>query len=74
MEIDFESLLLGSVVADMSRLLGWPPWPPWQEVISDKDILASDREVLTDILLSPSVSVLVVFKLLSDDPRDFVTT
>ena len=72
MPTDLESVLEGSVVADMSRELGWP-WPP---IIPEAEVTESvDSSAPTEILFSAlSGSVFVVLRLLSDDPSDLVLT
>ena len=60
MLMDLLSQLEGSVVADMSRLLGCPP-----QVVTD---VVSEYVVFTDILLSGSMSLWEVLRELSEDP------
>ena len=65
MATDLESVLEGSVVTDMSRELGWP-------TIMEESVESSGT---TELLLSEtSGSVLLVLRLLSEDPSDLVLT
>ena len=69
MATDLESVLEGSVVTDMSRELGWPPI-----IIMEEEESVESRGP-TEILLSElSGSVVLVLRLLSEDPRDLVLT
>ena len=66
MATDLESVLEGSVVTDMSRELGWPP------TMEEESVESSGP---TELLLSEtSGSVLLVLRLLSEDPSDLVLT
>ena len=66
MATDLESVLEGSVVTDMSRELGWPP------IMEEESVESSGT---TELLLSEtSGSVLLVLRLLSEDPSDLVLT
>ena len=71
MATDLESVLEGSVVADMSRELGWPP-----PIIEEEEVTVSvESSVPTEIRFSAlSGSVLVVLRLLSEEPSDLVLT
>ena len=75
MATDLESVLEGSVVADMSRELDWP-WPPIIIEEEVEEVTASGaRSAPADTLLSAlSGSVLVVFRLLSEEPSDLELT
>ena len=69
MATDLESVLEGSVVTDMSRELGWPP------IIVMEEEESVESRGPTEILLSElSGSVVLVLRLLSEDPRDLVLT
>ena len=69
MATDLESVLEGSVVTDMSRELGWPP------IIVMEEEESVERRGPTEILLSElSGSVVLVLRLLSEDPSDLVLT
>ena len=75
MATDLESVLEGSVVADMSRELGWP----WLPIIIDEEqeevTVSGARRGPTETLFSElSGSVLVVLRLLSEDPSDLELT
>ena len=65
MLMDLLSQLEGSVVADMSRLLGCPP-----HVVTD---VVSEYVVFTDILLSGSMSLWEVLRELSEDPANILS-
>ena len=74
MATDLESVLEGSVVADMSRELDWP-WPPII-IEEEEEVTASvERSAPAETLLSAlSGSVLVVLRLLSEEPSDLELT